>query len=215
MYYKQFYKNDFLGRNMLHNLPTVTKLIKLLQQVPYLASKNLFRVTSYFLQMDQKHLQQFCTILQEANQQVLHCSVCFVWKERDRQCTFCDNHRRIQDLVCVVESWHDMLAIEKTGAYDGVYHVLTGVICPLDGIGPDDLTIEPLVARVVTHNVTEIILATNQTPEGEATATYIAKKIKDKNIKISCLARGIPVGSSLESIDRVTVYKAIAERRPF
>ena len=200
---------------MLHNLPTVTKLIKVLQQVPYLASKNLYRVTSYFLQMDQKHLEQFCAILQEANQQVLRCPDCFVWREKDRSCSFCDNHKRKQDLICVVESWHDMLAIEKTGAYDGVYHVLGGVICPLDGIGPDELTIEPLIARIMKQKSAELILATNQTPEGEATAAYIAKKVQGKNIKVSCLARGIPVGSSLESIDRVTVYKAIAERRPF
>ena len=105
--------------------------------------------------------------------------------------------------------------MKKTASYEGVYHVLGGVICPLEGVGPEQLSIDALVARVDQKNITEVILATNQTPEGEATAAYIAHALKDKHVAISCLARGIPVGSTLEFMDRLTVYKALSERRPF
>jgi recombination protein RecR len=108
-----------------------------------------------------------------------------------------------------------LLAIEKTQGYMGVYHVLGGVISPLEGISVDDLTIEPLIERIEHKNINEVILATNQTPEGEATAAFIARKLRDKNVVVSCLARGLPVGSSLEAMDRLTVYKALSERRPF
>jgi recombination protein RecR len=114
----------------------------------------------------------------------------------------------------VVETWQELLAIEKTGGYRGVYHVLGGVISPLEGIGPENLTINQLLNRV-HEGATELILAMNQTPEGEATSAFIASKLKGKSVVISCLARGIPVGSSLEYMDRLTLHKALSERRPF
>lgn len=200
---------------MFNELPDPLKaLIKTLQQVPYLASKNIYRVSTYFLEMDQEKMEHFCRMLLHAQKRVVHCPTCFFWKEREGDCFYCSSKKRDQTVVCVVESWQELMAIEKTGGYDGVYHVLGGVICPLDGIGPDDLTIEPLVKRVQV-GVKELILATNQTPEGEATAAFIASKVRDSSVIVSCLARGIPVGSSLEYMDRVTVYKALSERRPF
>ena len=199
---------------MLENIPSLNNLLKCLQQVPYLASKNLNRVATHFLNMDERQLAQFCEILLLSKKNVLRCKKCFSWQESGRSCVFCSDQKRDQSLVCVVETWQELLTIEKTGGYGGVYHVLCGVICPLEGVGPEDLTIEYL-ARRVDSGVKEIIFATNQTPEGEATAAYIAKKLKDKEVKISCLARGIPVGSTLEFMDRLTVYKAISERRPF
>ena len=132
----------------------------------------------------------------------------------DKACQLCTNPKRDQTVVCVVESWQELLAIEKTGGYLGSYHVLGGVICPLDGIGPENLTIAPLIQRA-SSGIKEIILATNQTPEGEATASFIAHKLQGTSVTITCLARGIPVGSSLEYMDRLTVYKALSERRPF
>jgi recombination protein RecR len=122
--------------------------------------------------------------------------------------------RRDQSIICVVETWQEVFAIEKTNGYMGVYHVLGGVISPLDGIGPEDLTIEQLIQRVANDNK-EIILALNQTPEGEATAALLAQKLKKSGVAVSCIARGLPVGSSLGTMDRVTIYKALAERRPF
>lgn len=199
---------------MINDLPSLAQLLKNLQQVPYLASKNIYRVASHFLHMDEKKAEQFCAIILEAKRKIVQCATCYCWQERERNCLFCSAAKRDQTLVCVVETWQELLAIEKTSGYSGVYHVLNGAISPLDGIGPDDLTIMPLVARV-DAGVTEIILAMNQTPEAEATSAYIASKLRGKNVTITCLARGLPVGSSLETMDRLTVYKALSERRPF
>jgi len=200
---------------MFDEVPSLVQLLKSLQQVPCLASKNVYRVASHFLSMDKDRLEQFCAVLLNAKERIRHCPICFSWQEIGSGCPYCSSKKRDQAVVCVVESWHELLSIEKTGGYTGVYHVLGGVICPLDGIGPDDLTIESLIKRVPEKNIKELILAMNQTPEGEATASYIAHKLKGTSVTISCLARGIPVGSSLEYMDRLTLYKALSERRPF
>ncbi len=198
---------------MIHKLPPLKQMLKQLQQVPYLASKNLYRVAVHFLDMDDQALEQFCNSLADAKKNLAKCTMCCAWKEKQRACLFCADVKRDQSLVCVVEVWQDLLAIEKTGGYEGVYHVLGGAICPLDGIGPEQLSIDLLIQRTKT-DVKEIILALNQTPEGEATSAYIAQKLADK-VTVSCLAQGLPVGASLEYMDRLTVYKAISERRPF
>lgn len=199
---------------MIHQLPTLQGVIKQLQQVPFLASKNLYRVLSHFLEMDPAKLDAFCAALQAAKNNLVRCSRCFVWQEKSQPCLFCDNPKRDVSTICVIESWQELLAIERTEGYKGLYHVLGGNICPLDGIGPEDLTIVPLIARV-DSTVQEIILAMNQTPEGEATSAFIVQRLAQKNVKISCLAKGVPVGSSLEFIDRLTMFKALTERRPF
>ncbi len=199
----------------MEKLPSLDNLLKVLQQVPYLASKSLYRAASHFLNMDMRSIEQFCAVILSAKQNLQKCPTCFAWKEKTSDCFLCSSKSKNQSLVCVVETWQELLVIEKTGGYNGVYHVLGGAICPLDGVGPEDLSIEPLVSRVKNNNVREVILATNQTPEGEATAAFIASKLKDSSVKISCLARGVPVGSSLEFMDRLTVYKALSERRPF
>jgi len=200
---------------MLHELPTLSHLLKVLQQVPYLASKNLYRVAAHFLEMEPQQIAQFCATLESAKKKLKKCDVCFYWQEVGATCVFCSSAQRDQTIVCVVETWQEILAIETTRGYVGMYHVLGGSVSPLEGIGPEDLTIDSLIARAENGVVKELILATNQTPEGEATATYIARKLKGKSIAISCLARGLPVGSSLEGMDRLTVFKALSERRPF
>jgi recombination protein RecR len=199
---------------MNENIPSLQHLLKHLQQIPYLASKNMYRVAAHILAMDMAKAEQFCRAIVEAKNNIAQCPVCFTWIEKAKDCFLCSSTRRNNSVVCVVETWQELLAIEKTGGYQGVYHVLGGSISPLDGLGPEDLTIEALVVRA-DSGIEEIILATNQTPEGEATAAYIASRLRDKPVKISCLARGIPVGSSLEYMDRLTVYKALSERRPF
>jgi len=200
---------------MIDKLPTIKKLMRHLHQVPFLASKNLYRVTSYFLQMDNEKLNQFCTALKEAHDKIVQCSNCFVWKETDTLCVFCDDSNRDQSIVCIVESWHELLVIERTQAFHGMYHVLGGVISPLDGISAKDLKIEELVHRVATQGITEIIFALNLTPEGEATASFIARKLNGFPVKITCLAKGVPIGSNLEFVDRLTVSKALADRKMF
>lgn len=200
---------------MVEDLPTLGHLLKVLQQVPYLASKNLYRVAAHFLEMESQQIVQFCSILESAKKKLKKCDQCFYWQEVAAQCIFCSSKKRDCTVICVVETWQEILAIEKTKGYMGLYHVLGGSISPLEGIGPEDLTIDGLIGRVSNGIVKEVILATNQTPEGEATATYIARKLKGKEIAVSCLARGLPVGSSLEGMDRLTVFKALSERRPF
>lgn len=200
---------------MIEKLPSLAHLIRLLQQIPYLANKNVYSVANYLLTLDNKRVQQLCDAIMHARLKIGSCAICFAWQEVGALCLFCSNKKRDQLLICAVETWQDLIAIEKTGGYTGIYHVLGGAICPLDGVGPENLTIQQLVKRAEENDVQEIILATNQTPEGEATAAYIAKKIEHTNVKLSCLARGVPVGSSLKYMDRLTVFKALSERRPF
>lgn len=200
---------------MLEELPTLAHLLKILQQVPYLASKNLYRVASHFLEMQPQQVAQFCASLEVVKERLKKCDQCFFWREISSGCMFCASTKRDHATVCVVETWQEIVAIEKTKGYIGLYHVLGGSISPLEGVSAEDLTLDALVGRVEKGTIKELILATNQTPEGEATASYIARKLKDKNIVISCLARGLPVGSSLEGMDRLTVFKALSERRPF
>lgn len=199
---------------MIDQLPPLLHLIKQLQHVPYLASKNIYRVANYLLSMNAQKAEQFCAAILSAQEQIVRCEICCTWKEREKSCLFCASTKRDQTVICVVETWQELMSIEKTGGYQGVYHVLGGVISPLDGIGPEDLTIHYLLQRI-NDTTKEIILATNQTPEGEATAAYLASKLKKFPLIVSCLARGVPVGSSLEFMDRLTVYKALSERRPF
>ncbi|HSW76753.1 MAG TPA: recombination mediator RecR [Candidatus Saccharimonadales bacterium] len=199
---------------MIDKLPTVKKLMRHLQQVPFLASKNMYRVTSYFLQLDDERIEQFCRALKDAKARVVLCQTCFVWQEQNEQCSFCFDKKREASIICVVETWHELLVIERTEAFAGLYHVLGGVISPLEGVGPKDLKIEELLTRV-TDDVVELIFAMNQTPEGEATIAFIARKLQGKKVKISCLAKGIPIGSNLEFVDRLTVGKALADRKLF
>lgn len=199
--------------NVVDKLPSLQVMLKHLQKVPYLSSKNMYRVATHFLHMDRGQLEHFCQALLHAHDRLVPCSTCCAWQEKDAPCQFCQNVKRDQKTVCVVESWQDLLAIEKSGAFSGVYHVLGGVICPLDGIGPEHLSIEQLIKRAPT--IDEIIFATNQTPEGEATAAYIAHRLQQVPVKITCLACGVPVGSALEFLDRITVYKALAQRKEF
>lgn len=199
----------------MDNMPSsIVRLIKELQQIPYLASKNLYRVVSHFLDHEPAKVKQLCMALIEVKDKLKKCVICCAWQEKEQDCYYCASSKRNRSIICVLETWQDLVALEKAGGFQGLYHVLGGAICPLDGIGPEDLSIDALLERI-TSETKEIILAMNQTPEGEATAAYIANKLKNKTIVISCLARGVPVGATLESMDRLTVYKALAERRTY
>lgn len=199
---------------MMHEVPTLAQLVRQLQKLPYLASKNVYRVAHYLITLPPDQFQAFCDILRQAHDDVIRCPRCFVWQERSGRCPFCDSPKRDVSTICVVETWYDLFAIEKSGGFNGLYHVLGGALSPLDGIGPDQLTADALALRAV-EPCKEIILAMNQTPEGEATASLVARALQGKQVTITCLARGIPVGSSLEYLDRLTVHKALAERRSF
>lgn len=200
---------------MMKNLPSLEQLIKLLQHIPHIPSKNIFNIANFFLNMSSKQIESFCTSIKNAHQRISLCKNCFFLAEQNEFCDFCINQQRNKNIVCVVETWQDLLAIEKTNGYEGIYHVLGGALSPLDGITADQLRIVELFNRVKKEHIEEIILCTNQTPEGEATAMYIARKMKGLPVVISCLARGLPVGSYLGNSDKLTVYKALAHRRPY
>ena len=130
---------------MKEHLPRLQQLINYLQQLPYLASKNVYRVAHHLLEMPEDRFRQFTMTLQAAYQQTVKCDQCCAWKEREQACYWCSSVKRTGSIVCVVETWHDLCAIERAGGYNGLYHVLGGVICPLDGMGPEDLSIDLLL----------------------------------------------------------------------
>jgi len=199
---------------MFTQLPSFQRLVKHLQRMPYLASKNVYKVAIYFLTSDQKTVEQLCATILEAKKALKPCLSCFNWTEGTELCTICSSTRRERNVICVVETWYDLFAVENAGEYHGLYHVLGGSLCPLEGIGPDQLTIKHLVKRI-DDSVEEVIFATNPTPEGEATASFISSKLQSSHVRLSRLASGVPVGSSLEFMDRVTISKAMLGRRPF
>lgn len=205
----------------MDGLPTLQQLLRQLQRVPYLSSKNLYRVAHYFLSLPPEQLELFCRSLRETQVNLTRCNRCCSWQERSAGCLFCDAPKRDHSVICVVETWYDLTAIERSGSYNGEYHVLGGALSPLDGIGPEDLSIKLLVERIEgaeerpAGSFSEVILALNQTPEGEATAALVARALRGKSVALTCLARGMPVGSTLEFMDRLTLNKALSERRNF
>ena len=200
---------------MFQQLPSIQRLIRQLQKIPYLASKNVYRVALFLIKSDQKFIDLLCKILLETKAATKLCLICENLTETNNICTICRDPKRDKSTICVVETWHDLFAIERAGEYQGVYHILGGALCPLEGIGPDELSISSLLKRLNDKNMTEIIFATNPTPEGEATASYIVSKIKKIHTRISKLASGVPIGSNLEFIDRITISKALSGRQSF
>jgi len=200
---------------MIRDIPTIDRVYKQLQQVPYLASRNVYRVLDHFLDMDAQERQAFAQALVALNEQLTRCDNCYLWKETQYPCVFCGDQRRDGRIVCVVARWHDVFLIERSHAFSGLYHVLGGLICPLEGVGPEHLSIDRLSRRVHNGGIQEVVLALSQTPEGEATSSYIAQQLAQSGVKITSLARGVPVGSSLEHTDQLTLQKALSERVTF
>lgn len=199
----------------MEGLPSLNRLVRQLQRLPYLASKNVYRVAQHFLDLSPVEREDFCRILLESCNSIVPCAECCAWSEASQGCLFCNSDTRDRSTICVVESWYDLYAVEQTGVYKGLYHVLGGVLSPLDGVGPEDLSIEKLRFRLQSGLVKELVLAINQTTEGEATSSFVARQFKQSDLLITCLARGLPVGASLEYTDRLTLNKALIERRSF
>ncbi len=191
----------------------VIKLIDEFSRLPGIGPKTASRLTFYLLRNPAERVEALAEALQELHQKVLFCSRCFNIAEHD-PCSVCSNEHRDQAVICVVEEPLDVLAIERTRDYHGLYHVLHGVIAPTEGIGPEDLKIAELMGRVQTSQaeIQEIILATNPNLEGEATAMYIARQFEGDNIKLTRLARGLPVGGDLEYADEITLSRALSGR---
>jgi len=189
--------------------PPVEKLIEAFARFPGIGKKTAQRMAFYVLKSDNHYAVQLAEAVMNVKSKILTCSMCGGITVED-PCTICSDSKRQDDLLCIVEESSDIYAFEKTNSFRGKYHVLGGVLSPLDGIGPDDLKIDNLMSRVTDGM--EVILATNPSIEGEATALYIGKLLKEKGIKSSRLARGIPVGGALEYIDEATLIRAIEGR---
>ena len=188
------------------------KLIEELRKLPGVGRKTAERLAFYILKSQRHEADALVKAILELKEKVRLCSVCSSITEVD-PCNICSDMNREKNMLCVVEEPHDVFAIEKTREFKGSYHVLMGVLSPLDGIGPSDLKIEELLNRVRENGIREVILATNPNLEGEATAMYIAKVLKPFGMKVTRIARGLPVGGDLEYADEVTLTKSIEGRQ--
>ncbi|RMG80683.1 MAG: recombination protein RecR [Chloroflexi bacterium] len=189
----------------------VTRLIDAFSRLPGVGPKTAARLTFYLLRAPDEQSLQLAEALQKLKSETQFCSVCGNITVHD-PCEICADGQRDQRTICVVEEPLDVLAIERTGSFTGVYHVLHGVISPVNGVGPDDLRIKELVSRVDNGEILEVIIATNPGLEGDATAMYIQRLLVDKGVKITRLARGLPVGGDLEYVDAVTLSRALQGR---
>ncbi|MDD7718352.1 MAG: recombination mediator RecR [Eubacteriaceae bacterium] len=190
----------------------LAKLINELSKLPGVGGKTAQRLAFHILSMTDAEAGNLAHAIEEAKAQMKYCSVCGNLTDTD-PCVICADKSRRQDVICVVESPRDVMAMERIREFDGLYHVLHGAISPMDGVGPEDINLKSLIVRLQNSDVKEIILATNPNIEGEATAMYIARLIKPSGIKVSRIANGIPVGGDLEYADEVTLLKAMEGRR--
>jgi len=190
----------------------LTRLIEQLQRLPGIGAKSAGRLAFHVLKTPREEIERLVEALREVKDRVTYCSFCSNITDAD-PCYFCTHPTRDHRLICVVEQPENVTAIEKTRDFKGVYHVLMGALSPLHGVGPDDLKIRELLARVGNDTVDEVILATNPNVEGEATAIYLAKLLKPLGVRVTRIAMGVPVGSDLEYADEVTMHKAMEGRR--
>jgi len=188
------------------------RLLDELGRLPGIGPKSAQRIAYYLLEADDEQARRLAHAILDLKQQVHFCPVCFNYATRDT-CDICSDGSRDRSTICVVSEPRDVQAIERTGAYHGLYHVLGGVISPMDKIGPDQLHVRELIARLSDGGVKEVILATNPNVEGETTATYLARTIAPLGVATSRLASGLPVGGDLEYADEVTLGRAIEARR--
>lgn len=192
--------------------PSVSRLIDELKRLPGIGQKTAQRLAFFLLRVDREQALALADAIREAKEKVRECSVCNNITDTD-PCHFCTSATRNRALICVVEEATNIQSVEKTRQFNGLYHVLGGSLSPLQGIGPDQLKIKSLIERLKGGAVEEIIIATNPTAEGEATAVYLSKLIKPLGVRVTRIAMGIPVGSDLEYADEVTMLKAMEGRR--
>jgi recombination protein RecR len=195
-----------------HYTESIGRLIDELTKLPGIGEKTAQRLTFFLLKAPEEDIKQLAKALLDVKARVRYCSVCGNITEQD-PCAICTNVKRNRHIICVVEEPNDLLAIERTREYTGLYHVLMGTLSPLDGIGPEDIRIQELLTRLQHDPCDEVIIATNPNVEGEATAMYLAKLLKPLGIKITRIAHGIPVGGDLEYADEITMTRALEGRR--
>jgi recombination protein RecR len=201
---------------MLDYAESVTKLIDEFKRLPGIGHKTAQRLAFYIMRVPEAEVERFVEALMEVKRRIIFCSVCNNLTDVD-PCRFCANPSRDRSIICIVEEPYNLVAVEKTRSYKGLYHVLHGSLSPIRGLGPDDLHLANLLPRLKPENndgveVREVILATNPNTEGEATANYISRLLKPLGARVTRIAMGMPVGSDLEYVDEVTMDKALANR---
>ena len=196
---------------MSYYSPSVEKLIESFERLPSIGHKTAVRLAFYMLNTSNEETDEFVKSIIDAKKNLKLCSKCFNISDSD-PCEICSNPKRDASQICVVEDFKDVVSIERIHEYKGLYHVLHGTISPMDGIGPEDIKIKELIARLMDGSVKEVILATNPKVEGEATAMYISKLVKPMGVKTTRLAHGLPVGGDLEYTDEFTLGKAFEGR---
>jgi len=188
------------------------RLVDQLKKLPGIGAKSAQRLAFHILRTPRDEAERLCDAIRDVKDRVTYCSICSNTTEID-PCIYCASDTRNHRMICVVEEPQNVTAIEKTRDFKGVYHVLMGALSPLQGIGPDELKIKPLLSRVAGGDIEEVILATNPNVEGEATALYLARLLKPLGVKVTRIAMGVPMGSDLEYTDEVTMHKAMEGRR--
>ena len=190
----------------------LAQLIDQFQKLPGIGPKSAQRMAFFMLKMPLSEVEKFATTLIEAKKQIKYCHICFNMSSQD-PCEICSSHKRTKDTICVVAETKDLTAIEKTHEFKGVYHVLQGLISPIDGITPEDLRIKELLQRVADDEVKEVIFAINPSVEGDATTLYLSKLLKPFGVKLTRIAFGLPIGSELEYVDELTLARTMEGRR--
>lgn len=196
---------------MLEQTHPLNRLIEELKKIPSIGAKTAQRIAFYITGLPQEEVESLAEAIKDAKQNTFYCSICNSITHVD-PCQYCTDPSRNDEIICVVEEPFNISSIEKTEIYNGRYHVLLGALSPLRGVGPDELKTEKLVKRIKKGNLEEIIIATNPTVEGESTAFYLAKILKDFKVKLTRLAMGLPVGSDIDYADQVTIKKALEGR---
>ncbi|MBW2246110.1 MAG: recombination protein RecR [Deltaproteobacteria bacterium] len=191
--------------------PSILKLIKSLSKLPGIGEKTAERLAMHILRAPRREAEQLSKRIVEAKDTIRLCSICFGLSDTDI-CKICSDQTRTSSILCVVEQPADMVAIEKSGAFTGLYHILEGVLSPMDGIGPDNIRIKELISRIANGGIKEVILATSTNLEGETTAAYIADRIENYPIKVTRIASGVPIGGDLKYVDQITLKKAMETR---
>ncbi|MCX7642475.1 MAG: recombination mediator RecR [Armatimonadetes bacterium] len=192
--------------------PSLKSLLQELERLPGIGPKSALRIAIFLLNQPKEAIERLIQALQRVKEQLKLCRRCFNYAEGEL-CAICQDESRDSSLICVVEDPMDVVVIENAGIYQGLYHVLHGVISPIEGIGPEDLRINELIDRLNNEPIREVILALSPTTEGEATSTYIARLIRPFGIKVTQLAMGLPVGGSLDYADQLTIMRALEGRR--
>lgn len=196
---------------MEYNVPPFEELVEQFERLPGIGRKSAFRLAYYILKLPKKEADKFSEAIKGAHEKIRYCNKCYNITDKD-VCSLCSDISRDKAIICVVEDPRDVMAFERTGEFNGLYHVLHGTISPMNGVGPDQIRVSELISKVKEGKVKEVIMATNPTVEGEATAMYISRLLKPLGVRVTRLAYGIPVGGDLEYADEVTLQRSMQGR---